>query len=82
MLGCPGAANIYADMIKEAEGVDKIEGLQVHDNTKIYEKAVKILETYWLEEGEEVVAPGDTFLPGFQFGKIEASVLSGGFKFI
>ncbi|OWM72439.1 importin subunit alpha-1-like [Punica granatum] len=76
-LGNTGAVNLFAQMIDDAEGLEKIENLQSHDNTEIYEKAVKILETYWLEdEDEETMAPGDfgnTELPsippgGFQFG--------------
>ncbi|CAI9761486.1 unnamed protein product [Fraxinus pennsylvanica] len=37
--------NIFAQMIDDAEGLEKIENLQSHDNNEIYEKAVKILET-------------------------------------
>ncbi|KAF2325110.1 hypothetical protein GH714_022826 [Hevea brasiliensis] len=52
-LGNTGEANLYAQMIDDAEGLEKIENLQSHDNNDIYEKAVKILETYWLEGEEE-----------------------------
>ncbi|XP_010524836.1 PREDICTED: importin subunit alpha-7 [Tarenaya hassleriana] len=45
--------NPHAQMIEDVEGLDKIESLQSHDNENIYDMAVKILETYWLEEGEE-----------------------------
>lgn len=86
-LGTTGDVNVYAQMIDEAEGLEKIENLQSHDNTEIYEKAVKILETYWLEEEED-----DTAMPssgdnngaqpgGFRFGSEQVSVPSGGFKF-
>lgn len=37
-------------MIDEAEGLEKNENLQSHDNTEIYEKAAKILESRWAEE--------------------------------
>ncbi|KAK1292487.1 Importin subunit alpha-1 [Acorus calamus] len=51
-----------------------IEGLQSHNNSEIYEKAVRILERYWDEDEDEehnnvqesaegVVSPG-----GFKFG--------------
>ncbi|KAK2419041.1 importin subunit alpha-2 [Trifolium repens] len=53
-VGNSGDENLYAQMIDDAEGLEKIENLQSHDNTEIYEKAVKILETYWLEEDDEV----------------------------
>ncbi|KAI8023072.1 Importin subunit alpha-2 [Camellia lanceoleosa] len=55
-------------MIDDADGLEKIENLQSHDNNEIYEKAVKILETYWLEEDDETMPPGDASQPGFNFG--------------
>ncbi|KAI3826039.1 hypothetical protein L1987_00081 [Smallanthus sonchifolius] len=45
--------NFYAQLIDDAEGLEKIEHLQSHDNHEIYEKAVKILETYWFDEDDE-----------------------------
>lgn len=81
-LGRSGDVNVYAQMIDEAEGLEKIENLQSHDNNEIYEKAVKILETYWLEEDDETVPPGgDASQQGFQFGGSEVSVPTGGFSF-
>jgi importin subunit alpha-6/7 len=58
--------NAYADFIEEAEGIDKIEQLQTHQNNEIYEKAVKILEQYFSAEQEDIqnVAPN---VGGFQF---------------
>jgi len=41
-LGNSGSMNLYARYIDEAEGLEKIENLQTHDNNEIYEKAVKI----------------------------------------
>lgn len=59
--------NLYARFIEEADGTEKIENLQTHDNTEIYEKAVKLLETYWAEEDEDqTMAPGTE--NGFVFG--------------
>ena len=75
--GETGNVNFYAQLIEEAEGLEKIENLQSHDNNEIYEKAVKILETYWLEEEEEQLPSGDTS----QFGGNELPVPSGGFNF-
>ena len=63
--------NAFADMIDEAEGLDKIEGLQNHENQDIYEKAVKVLETYFdVDEGlDENLAPAmDAATGGYQFG--------------
>ncbi|CAO2832151.1 unnamed protein product [Amaranthus hypochondriacus] len=79
-MSASGDVNYYAQLIDEAEGLEKIENLQSHDNNEIYEKAVKILETYWLEEEEEVVPPSaDATQAGFQMWSNE--VPSGGFKF-
>ena len=59
--------NQMAVYVSEAEGLGKIEDLQTHTSTDIYEKVIKILETYFgIEEEEEMagLAPqmeGDTF---------------------
>jgi importin subunit alpha-6/7 len=45
--------NPMATYISEAEGLNKIEDLQQHSNNDIYEKCVKILETYFGIEDEE-----------------------------
>ncbi|KAJ7977885.1 Importin subunit alpha [Quillaja saponaria] len=77
-----GGVNLYAQMIDDAEGLEKIEHLQTHDNNEIYEKAVKILETYWLEEEDETMPPGDASQQQFNFsGSQPPSVPSGGFNF-
>ncbi|CAE5966388.1 unnamed protein product [Arabidopsis arenosa] len=83
-LGNTGDMNYYAQLIDDAEGLEKIENLQSHDNNEIYEKAVKILETYWLEEEDDETQqpPGvDGSQAGFQFGGNQAPVPSGGFNF-
>ncbi|PKI39151.1 hypothetical protein CRG98_040452, partial [Punica granatum] len=79
--GTSGDVNVCAQMIDDAEGLEKIENLQSHDNNEIYEKAVKILETYWMEEEDETLPPGDNAQGGFQFGGGELPVPSGGFNF-
>ena len=81
-LGATQDVNLYAQMIDDAEGLEKIENLQSHDNNEIYEKAVKILETYWLEEDDDETLPsGEGAPPGFNFGGNELPVPSGGFNF-
>ncbi|KAJ4719368.1 Importin subunit alpha [Melia azedarach] len=81
-LGNSGGVNLFAQLIDDAEGLEKIENLQSHDNTEIYEKAVKLLETYWLDEEDETMPPGDASQPGFQFGDNGVpTVPSGGFNF-
>lgn len=52
----PNQQNMYGNFIEEAEGLDKIDHLQEHQNTEIYEKAIKMLETYWGAEEEDVNA--------------------------
>jgi len=76
-----GGVNEYAEAIEEAEGLDKIELLQNHQNNDIYEKAVKILETYFAAQEEDAsLAPAvDPNQQVYQFGN--SSVPQGGFKF-
>lgn len=80
-LGNTGDVNVYAQLIDDAEGLEKIENLQSHDNNEIYEKAVKILETYWLEEEDSVINPGDGPQPAFNFGANDVQRPDGGFNF-
>ncbi|CAN7118640.1 unnamed protein product [Brassica rapa subsp. narinosa] len=81
VTGNTGDVNFYAQLIDDAEGLEKIENLQSHDNSEIYEKAVKILETYWLEEEDETLPHGDGSAQGFQFGGNDAAAPPGGFNF-
>ncbi|CAO2821560.1 unnamed protein product [Amaranthus hypochondriacus] len=65
--GASGDVNFYAQLIVEAEGLEKIENLQFHLNDQIYAIAVKILEKYWWEEVEEVAPPSaESSQVGFQ----------------
>lgn len=83
-MGMNGGVNVYAQMIDECEGLDKIENLQTHDNNEIYEKAVKVLEKYWAEEEEEQnVQDALTAMnqQGFNFGATQPNIPAGGFKF-
>ncbi|KAJ0035228.1 hypothetical protein Pint_24298 [Pistacia integerrima] len=77
------AVNIYSEMIDECDGLDKIENLQSHDNNEIYEKAVKILERYWVEEEEEQNLQDGTNNQDqeFNFGTGQPNIPSEGFKF-
>uniref|UniRef100_M4EPP5 IBB domain-containing protein n=1 Tax=Brassica campestris TaxID=3711 RepID=M4EPP5_BRACM len=84
-MGLNGGVNLYAQIIEESDGLDKIENLQSHDNNEIYEKAVKILERYWAEEEDEeqILTDGGNENPqqGFSFGNNQAAAPPGGFKF-
>ncbi|KAH6762485.1 importin alpha isoform 4 [Perilla frutescens var. hirtella] len=83
--GQNGGINIYAQMIDDCEGLDKIENLQSHDNNEIYEKVVKILEKYWVEEDEDQNladgVDGNHGDGGFSFANGKPNVPSGGFNF-
>jgi len=46
-----GGDNKYAEWVEECGGLEHLDQLQKHDNEEIYEKAVKILKTYF--DGEE-----------------------------
>ncbi|XP_020890253.1 importin subunit alpha-1-like [Arabidopsis lyrata subsp. lyrata] len=49
-----GDVNYYCQLIEDAKGVEKIENLLKHESNEIYDKALKILETYWdVEEDDE-----------------------------
>lgn len=71
-MGKHNGNNIYAQLIDDCDGLDKIEDLQTHDNNEIYEKAVKILTRYWSddEEEKEILTDGSNGdKEGFGFGK-------------
>lgn len=71
--------NIYASHIEQADGVEKIDNLQHHHNQDIYEKAFKILGTYF--NGEEDVQ--DTGMEGdtYTFGAPNSTNTTQGFSF-
>eukprot|EP01116_Phalansterium_solitarium_P010374 TRINITY_DN250_c0_g1_i1.p1 TRINITY_DN250_c0_g1~~TRINITY_DN250_c0_g1_i1.p1 ORF type:complete len:525 (+),score=158.08 TRINITY_DN250_c0_g1_i1:155-1729(+) len=78
-----GAVNAYAGYMEEADGLVKIETLQSHQNHDIYEKSVKILETYFGAEetdGADIAPTMDAAQTSFQFG-VGAGAPQGGFKF-
>ena len=81
-LRADGAPNQYAQFIDEAEGLEKIENLQNHNNNDIYDKAVKIMEEYFGLEDEEDqnLAPAlDASANQFAFNQPAAP--TGGFDF-
>ncbi|KAG7657540.1 Armadillo [Arabidopsis suecica] len=47
-LGNTGDMNYYTYLIDDAGGLENMMELQDHDNSEIYEKAVKVMETYWV----------------------------------
>lgn len=69
--------NKYADYIEEAGGLDNIEYLQSHEDTEVYKKAVKILETYFGVEEDTRSREEQTEL---SFGE-QVPLPPGGFQF-
>ena len=65
-----GGDNVMARYVHEAEGLDKIENLQQHDNRDIYDKALKIIEKYFgtSDEDEGAGDQGYTASGHFSFG--------------
>ena len=62
--------NIYSSVVEEAEGIDRLEGLQEHKVEEIYKKALNLLETYFggEEENENNTAPNVAANHTFNFG--------------
>jgi hypothetical protein len=82
MKRIPGSSNVnpFAQLVEDADGLDKIEALQEHQNEDLYEKAVSILESYFeCEEGDDQnLAPQ---LQGNQYAFGQAAPQAGGFNF-
>jgi len=73
-----GSHNQMATFIAEAEGLSKIEELQQHSNNDIYEKCIKILETFFgVEDEEEMAALAPTSDGGEQFSFAAPSAMDG-----
>ncbi|CAG9853980.1 unnamed protein product [Phyllotreta striolata] len=78
-----GEPEKVAIMIEECGGLDGIEALQSHENEKIYEKALSLIENYFSEGGAEndyELAVPQTTNGQIQFSST-AEVPRGGFSF-
>eukprot|EP01105_Mastigella_eilhardi_P026315 TRINITY_DN7522_c0_g1_i1.p1 TRINITY_DN7522_c0_g1~~TRINITY_DN7522_c0_g1_i1.p1 ORF type:complete len:561 (-),score=197.03 TRINITY_DN7522_c0_g1_i1:55-1737(-) len=53
MLAQTGGANPFAELVREAQGVDMLQKLQDHENESIYTKAVRILEDFYDAKNED-----------------------------
>jgi len=76
----PDGSNPVADYFEECGGMEKIEECQSHENEKVYEKALELIETYFGEEDEEE----DDMTQGnaFSFGNTAPAIpATGGFSF-
>ncbi|KAJ1476297.1 hypothetical protein T484DRAFT_1825412, partial [Baffinella frigidus] len=88
----PAGTNQFVLVVEMCGGVDKIEELQMcggvgkieefqrHENHKIYDMAVKILENYFGVDDEEEEPMQDQGAGGFAF-KPEGGAPQGGFQF-
>jgi len=73
-------ANPYTTFVDEAEGLDKLEQLQNHQNEDVYKKAVHILETYFgLDDEEDDALAPETTSEGFVFHQQGSGL--GGYQF-
>jgi hypothetical protein len=60
LLKTDGMGAVYAQLVDEAGGVEKLENLQEHEDNKIYERAVSLLENFF---GGEDVAESENMAP-------------------
>jgi len=79
----PGTVNPFVRVIEEAEGLDRLEDLQDHQNEDIYKKSLKILEDYFVTEEEaENLKPNVSTGNTYTFGVPQTfSMPPGGFAF-
>jgi importin subunit alpha-1 len=82
MQGANGV-NPYAQLVDEAEGLDRIEHLQNHAHEAVYEKAVSILETFFdVEDGDvENLTPQMDGQGTYSFGANPGQQQAGTFNF-
>lgn len=78
-----GGENKFSEIVEECGGVGWLEELQKHDNEDVYEKARKLLVTYFDAEDEEAeAAAAPPVVSGGQFGfSTGVAPPSGGFSF-
>ena len=76
----PGAPNACVQQIDECGGVEKLEELQQHENAAVYEKAGRLLDEYFADQGDAVedvqIAPRAT-ADSFVFGAPGGASASG-----
>jgi len=77
------ATNTFTLLIEEAEGIDRLEALQSHENTQIYDKVVRLLENYFgaAEEVENLAPAVATNQLTYNFGSNITQPPTGGFTF-
>jgi len=74
--------NPYVLFVDEAEGLDKLEQLQSHQNEDVYKKAMHILETYFgLDDEEDGELAPEITQQGFVFQGQQPAGPPGGYTF-
>ena len=75
-----GEENLHTQYIEEADGLDKLEFLQEHTNSQVYDKVIVLLMKYFpYEEEDQNLAPSvNATSGGYDFG---AAAPQGGFNF-
>ena len=64
---------MYAWVIEDADDLDKIEGLQTHENTDIYNLPVNILENYLADDEDQSQPVVDPKYPLWTLSFMDAS---------
>ena len=62
------APNPVPALIEEAGGCEKLEALQMHENTAVYQKAALLIDSYFADETEDAAIAPTATADGFQFG--------------
>lgn len=74
----------YETLVEDHEGLDRLEGLQDHENEEIYNKSVAIITAYFdggdddEEDNENIAGDGNSYAFGFSGGK-QSATDAGGF---
>ncbi|XP_060521920.1 importin subunit alpha-1 [Cylas formicarius] len=76
-----GEVEKVAILVEECGGLDSIEALQTHDNEKIYEKALSIIENFFSDNQAEDMPAPQAEDGQIQFSSPAPHVPSGGFSF-
>lgn len=72
-----------AEEIERVGGLDKIESLQTHENSDVYELAYELIESYFAEDKDEPeeLQPKVTDAGTFEFGSTAPAVQKNAFQF-